>query len=53
MSAEDIMSARSCAVQQILGTDMKKHFDILSRFQVDTAVLTLLLDDACCVHHIT
>jgi len=26
--------ARNCAITQILGTDMKKHFDILSRFQV-------------------
>lgn len=25
--------ARNCAINQILGTDMKKHFDILSRFQ--------------------
>lgn len=27
---------RATAVNQVLGTDMKKHFDITSRFQVGT-----------------
>ena len=34
MSPEEVGIARNCAITQILGTDMKKHFDILSRFQV-------------------
>lgn len=33
-SPEEVGMARNCAITQILGTDMKKHFDILSRFQV-------------------
>ncbi|DBA66901.1 TPA: hypothetical protein ACH3X2_002024 [Trebouxia sp. C0005] len=32
-SPEEVGMARNCAITQILGTDMKKHFDILSRFQ--------------------
>ena len=31
---EGRLAARSQAVHQVLGTDMKKHFDITSRFQV-------------------
>ncbi len=34
MSPEEVGMAHNCAITQILGTDMKKHFDILSRFQV-------------------
>ena len=34
MRPEEVGIARTCAITQILGTDMKKHFDILSRFQV-------------------
>ncbi|DBB01895.1 TPA: hypothetical protein ACH3X1_000492 [Trebouxia sp. C0004] len=33
MSPEEVGNARNCAITQVLGTDMKKHFDILSRFQ--------------------
>lgn len=31
---ETVRLGRACAITQVLGTDMKKHFDILSRFQV-------------------
>ena len=34
MSVEDKMALRMTAIDQVLGTDMKKHFSILSRFQV-------------------
>ena len=34
LKGELIMQARSCCINQVLGTDMKKHFDITSRFQV-------------------
>ena len=37
LSPEEVGVARNCAISQILGTDMKKHFDILSRFQVHAA----------------
>ncbi len=33
-SPELIRMGRNCAINQVLGTDMKKHFDIVSRFQV-------------------
>ena len=33
-SPELVRMGRSCAINQVLGTDMKKHFDIVSRFQV-------------------
>ena len=32
--AEDQVEIRSMCISQVLGTDMKKHFDISSRFQV-------------------
>jgi len=32
--AEDQVEIRSMCISQVLGTDMKKHFDITSRFQV-------------------
>lgn len=31
---EIVRTGRTCAINQVLGTDMKKHFDIVSRFQV-------------------
>ena len=31
-------AVRCVLVQQVLGTDMKKHFEILSRFQVQTGL---------------
>ena len=34
VSKEDRMAVRTTAIDQVLGTDMKKHFSILSRFQV-------------------
>ena len=33
-SADSVRVARTCVINQVLGTDMKKHFDIVSRFQV-------------------
>jgi len=43
MRPEEVGIARTCAITQILGTDMKKHFDILSRFQVLAAHTCALL----------
>jgi len=34
VSQEDRMALRTIAIDQVLGTDMKKHFSVLSRFQV-------------------
>ncbi len=34
MKAEHRAANRFLSVNQVLGTDMKKHFDIVSRFQV-------------------
>ena len=34
LDGEVIRHVRGVCVSQVLGTDMKKHFDILSRFQV-------------------
>ena len=34
MKSETLLHVRSVCINQILGTDMKKHFDITSRFQV-------------------
>ena len=34
MKAEHRAAVRSLSINQVLGTDMKKHFDIISRFQV-------------------
>lgn len=33
--AGQLIGLRSTCISQVLGTDMKKHFEILSRFQVD------------------
>ena len=35
----DHQQVRQCSINQILGTDMKKHFDITSRFQVSRLCL--------------
>ena len=34
LSSEDMMQIRKQIINMVLGTDMKKHFDIVSRFQV-------------------
>ena len=34
--ADQITRMRSVCISQVLGTDMKKHFQILSSFQVPT-----------------
>lgn len=34
VSAEQIGVMRGVTISEVLGTDMKKHFDITSRFQV-------------------
>lgn len=41
LTGEVIKHARGVCVSQVLGTDMKKHFDILSRFQVMLTNLVL------------
>ena len=40
-SAEDVVQARKLSITMVLGTDMKKHFDIVSRFQVDVQQRTM------------
>ncbi len=37
LSNEDAVELRKQIVNMVLGTDMKKHFDIVSRFQVTLA----------------
>ena len=37
---EVVRMGRTCAINQVLGTDMKKHFDIVSRFQVGSCTLS-------------
>ncbi len=39
---EDQVEIRSMCISQVLGTDMKKHFDITSRFQVKLLPPSLL-----------
>lgn len=39
---EDQVEIRSMCISQVLGTDMKKHFDITSRFQVKPLAPSLL-----------
>ncbi len=34
VSAEQVGAMRGVTISEVLGTDMKKHFDITSRFQV-------------------
>ena len=34
VSAEQVGAMRGVTITEVLGTDMKKHFDITSRFQV-------------------
>ena len=40
LRSEDLPVLRSTCVNMVLGTDMKKHFDIMSRFQVPLAGMT-------------
>ena len=37
--AESMSDIRFMCISQVLGTDMKKHFDISSRFQVSILAL--------------
>lgn len=37
------VDVRNTAIHQVLGTDMKKHFDILSRFQVSFIILCMFI----------
>jgi hypothetical protein len=51
MRSETVAHARSFCVNQVLGTDMKKHFDITSRFQVShRAMLIRVHIDCCCLN---
>jgi hypothetical protein len=42
-STETLAQLRMVSVNQVLGTDMKKHFDITSRFQVGLLLPMLCL----------
>ena len=53
MPVADQRTLRTAVIEQVLGTDMKKHFNILSRFQVSdqcpgmhTAIHTMSLSAA-------
>ena len=49
LTGEVIKHVRGVCVSQVLGTDMKKHFDILSRFQVMfVSVLSVCADPHIC-----
>lgn len=37
--SEEMVEVRAMCISQVLGTDMKKHFDITSRFQVSPSPL--------------
>ena len=50
-SAETVRMGRTCAINQVLGTDMKKHFDIVSRFQVSLHKLDALGYICAMFHH--
>jgi len=51
MRSETIAHVRSVCVNQVLGTDMKKHFDITSRFQVShRAMLNKVHIDCRCLN---
>ena len=39
LSRADHRTLRTAVIEQVLGTDMKKHFNILSRFQVSSHTL--------------
>ena len=41
MSKADHRALRAAVIEQVLGTDMKKHFNILSRFQVSLSLSSL------------
>lgn len=43
MSPEEVRQSRNCAINQVLGTDMKKHFGIQSRFQVTAHALIMMI----------
>ena len=43
MTADEMRTTKTHLFAQVLGTDMKKHFDILSRFQVGQWCYTLVL----------
>ncbi len=38
LTSDTIKQVRECCINQVMGTDMKKHFDITSRFQVTCAL---------------
>lgn len=40
LSRADHRTLRTAVIEQVLGTDMKKHFNILSRFQVSPYILS-------------
>ena len=51
---ERVRSVRVSCINQVLGTDMKKHFDIVSRFQARSSPLPLdillnQLQMQCCI----
>ena len=41
MSKDDQLTLRANIIEQVLATDMKRHFNILSRFQVSSSAVPL------------
>lgn len=51
-SSEDVVQSRKMSITMVLGTDMKKHFDIVSRFQVSLLLLHVTVALGMCMLHI-
>ena len=47
LSEADQLAFRSSVIEQVLATDMKRHFNILSRFQVGCLTQTVSLPQMC------
>ncbi len=45
------MALRTIAIDQVLGTDMKKHFSVLSRFQVSQPLCVHIISCSDCTQY--
>ncbi len=50
LTRADHRTLRAAVIEQVLGTDMKKHFNILSRFQVSPHILSDHLAFGLCIN---
>ena len=51
LRSETNVHVRTVCINQVLGTDMKKHFDITSRFQARLSAVTTVLRHNCVAPH--